>query len=97
MKEPVFLLALAMAATTVIIIVRTIAGAFSRQGGSRSGLAQITERLEQQAADLEDAQHLLSNQSAQIAELEQRLDFTERILAQARDRSAVGPGKSAPE
>ena len=50
----------------------------------------LQEQLEQQAAELEDAQATLADQSAQLAELQERLDFTERILAQAKDRPAVG-------
>jgi hypothetical protein len=42
---------------------------------------------------LEEAESSLAHQSTQIAELQERLDFTERLLAQGRDRSAVGPGK----
>ena len=93
MREPVFLIAFAMAGTTIVIIVRTIAAAFNRQGASRAGLGEITQRLERQAAELEEAHQALADQSAQIAELQERLDFTERILAQARDRSALGPGE----
>jgi len=49
--------------------------------------------LQQQAAVLEDAQASLAEQSAQLVELHERLDFTERLLTQARDRSALGPGE----
>jgi len=53
---------------------------------------KITERLDAQAAALEDAQSTIAHQSTQLAELQERLDFTERMLAQSRDRSALGPG-----
>jgi hypothetical protein len=49
--------------------------------------------LEQQAAALEDAQTALDNQSAHLAELQERLDFAERLLVQARDRPALGAGE----
>jgi len=49
--------------------------------------------LEQYATALEDAQTSLANQSTQLAELQERIDFAERLLAQARDRSALGPGE----
>ena len=92
MTEPVFLLALGLAATTAVLVAKAIAGAIAGRGASRSDLAQVRERLEQHVAVLEDAQSTLANQSTQLAELQERLDFAERLLAQARDRSALGPG-----
>ena len=50
----------------------------------------VQDQLEQQVAALEDAQATLADQSAQLAELQERLDFTERILAQSRERSSLG-------
>ena len=93
MSEPVFLLGLAIAASTAVLIARAIAGAITGRGASRSELAQMRERLEQHAAVLDDAQTTLANQATQLAELQERLDFAERLLAQARDRSALGPGE----
>ena len=93
MGEPVFLLALAIAATTAVLVARAIAGAISGRGAWRSELAQLREQLEQHAAALEDAETSLANQSTQLAELQERLDFTERLLAQGRDRTALGPGE----
>jgi exonuclease VII small subunit len=93
LSEPVFLLALAIFATAATLVAKAIAGAIAGRGASRSELAQITERLEQQAALLEDAQISLADQSTQLAELQERLDFAERLLAKARDRGALGPGE----
>jgi len=93
MREPVFLLAFAMLGTTAVLVARAIAGAIAGRGTSRSELAQIKERLEQYVTALEDAQTSLANQSTQLAELQERIDFAERLLAQARDRSALGPGE----
>jgi cell shape-determining protein MreC len=93
MTEPVFLLALSIAATTAVLVVKTIAGAVLGRGGSRSELAHIRERLEQQAAELDDAQTNLASQSTQLAELQERLDFAERLLTQARDRAGLAPGE----
>jgi hypothetical protein len=52
----------------------------------RPGSAALTpnEQLERQAAALAD-------QSTQLAELQERVDFAERMLAQTRDRSSLGP------
>lgn len=93
MSEPVFLLGLAIAASTAVLIARAIASAITGRGASRSELAQMRERLEQHAAVLDDAQTTLAGQATQLAELQERLDFAERLLAQARDRSALGPGE----
>jgi len=49
--------------------------------------------LEQLAGAVEDSQGTQSDQAAQIAELQERLDFAERMLAQARDRAALGAGQ----
>jgi uncharacterized protein YycO len=92
MRESVFLLALVIAASTAVLVVRAIAGAISGRGGSRAELAQLKDRLDQHAAALEDAEASLASQSTQLAELQERLDFAERLLAQDRDRTALGPG-----
>lgn len=93
MTEPVFLLALAIAGTTVVFTARTIALAIRGRGSSRSELAQLSDQLEQHAAALENAQNSVANQSTQLAELHERLDFAERSLAQGRDRTGLKPGE----
>ena len=93
MSEPVFLLALAIAATTAVLVARAIAGALGGRGASRSELAQLRTQVEQHAAALDDADTSLANQSTQLAELRERLDFAERLLAQGRDRTALAPGE----
>ena len=95
MTGPVFLIAFAMAATTLVLVARAIAAALGGHGASRSELAQLREELAQQGAALEDAEARLSSQATQLAELHERLDFAERLLAKARDRAALGPGPSA--
>jgi hypothetical protein len=95
MTEPVFLLGLAIVGTTIVMVARTLAGALRGRGSSRSELAQLGDQLEQQAAALEDAQISLANQATQLVELQERLDFAERLLAQGRDRTALRPGEKA--
>ncbi|HJR35355.1 MAG TPA: hypothetical protein VJ817_10425 [Gemmatimonadales bacterium] len=91
MGEPVFLIALGIVAFTVLTVAKTVAGAIA--GRRTSGeFGHLKEQLDQQAAAIEEAESTLASQSAQIAELQERLDFTERLLAQ-RDRSALGPGQ----
>ena len=85
MREPTFLLGLAIAGMTIIVIVRTIAGAFTSRRTSGSDVAELKE-------ELEEAQRSIADQGAQIAELHNRLDFAERMLAQRRERTPLGPG-----
>ena len=93
MRESVFIIALAIAAFTLISVAKAIAGAISGRG-QKSDLGQLKERLEQHTAALEDAENSLAIQSTQIAELQERLDFAERLLAQRRDPGALGPGEN---
>ena len=89
MSEPVFLIALAIAGTTLVLVAGAIAGAIRGRGSSRSDLSQLNDQLKDHAAALEDVQNSLASQSSQMAELHERLDFAERVLAQGRDRAAL--------
>ena len=93
MSGPVFLLAAAIACSTILMIVKTIAAATTGRRSS-SDLGQIREQFEHHAAILDETQATLATQSAQLAELQERLDFTERLLAQTRDRTALAPGET---
>jgi hypothetical protein len=48
----------------------------------------LQDQVEEQAAALEEAESNLANQASQLAELQDRVDFAERLLIQARDRPA---------
>ena len=89
MSEPVFLTALAIAGTTLVLVAGAIAGALRGRGSSRSEVAKLSEQLRDHTAALEDVQNSLEHQSTQLAELHERLDFAERLLAQSRDRTAL--------
>jgi hypothetical protein len=89
MSEPVFIVALAIAGTTIVLVAGAIAGALRGRGSSRSDLSHLSEQLKDQAATLEDVQNSLANQSSQMAELQERVDFAERLLAQGRDRGVL--------
>jgi hypothetical protein len=52
--------------------------------------ATLQDQVDQQAAALDDAHAALADQASQIAELQERLDFTERILAQVKERPSLG-------
>ena len=89
MSEPVFIVALAIAGTTIVLVAGAIAGAIRGRGSSRSEAVHLSDQLRDQAAALDDVQHSLANQSAQLLELQERLDFAERLLAQDRDRAVL--------
>ena len=89
MSEPVFLIALAIAGTTLVLVAGAIAGAIRGRGSSRSAVTQLSDQLKAHAAALEDVQNSLASQSNQLAELNERLDFAERLLAQSQDRTAL--------
>ena len=89
MSESVFLIALVIAGTTLVLVAGAIAGAIRGRGSSRSDLSQLSDQLKDHAAALEEVQNSLANQSSQLAELHERLDFAERLLTQGRDRTAL--------
>jgi uncharacterized membrane-anchored protein YhcB (DUF1043 family) len=88
MGEPVFLVALAMVGTTLVLVARAIAGAVRGRGSSKE-LSQLGDQLKDHTAALEDLQNSLASHSSQMAELHERVDFAERLLAQSRDRAAL--------
>jgi hypothetical protein len=89
MSEPVFLTALVIAGATLVLVAGAIAGALRGRGSSRSEVAHLSDQLKDYAAALEDVQNVLASQSSQMAELQERLDFAERMLAQSRDRAVL--------
>ncbi len=74
-------------------VVRAVVQAIERRSMARSGgdVAALRAELDEIRGRME----YLEEQGTRLAELEERLDFTERLLAQQRDRVALGPG--APE
>ena len=50
----------------------------------------LQSQLDAQAAALEEAQAMLALQAKQLTELEERVDFAERMLVQARDKQKLG-------
>ena len=89
MSETVFLVAFAIAGTTLVLVAGAIAGAIRGRGSSRSELSQLGDQLKDHAAALDDVQHSLASQSSQMAELQERLDFAERMLAQGPNRAVL--------
>ena len=74
------IISLAMVAGIAIVLyplARALARRLEGRGVSQDLLQQVDE-LRERVRDLESSQH-------RVAELEERLDFTERLLAQRRD------------
>jgi Sec-independent protein translocase protein TatA len=89
----------------VIIVVavgmaQRLAGHVGR-GGGRFKRSKSEDDLERRLADLEDSQRQLAAGSGETAELErrmgeleERLDFAERMLARRNDAERLGPPKA---
>lgn len=87
--------------TLMIIGVATVAGetvirvAKARAGGAtrlQSDLDQLRQQFDDQASALAEVESHVAGQETQFRELHERLDFAERLLTQAQDRSALNPG-----
>jgi TolA-binding protein len=85
----------------MIIGVTTVAGetvirvARARARGStplEAHLDQLQQQVDDQASALAEIQSQSAGQETQVRELQERLDFAERLLTQAQERSALGPG-----
>jgi len=65
--------------------------------GSRRDLAQAVEDLQKRVGGSEDVQtrlDALEDVQRRLADVEERLDFAERILAKQRDAERIAPPKS---
>ena len=64
-------------------------------GGADRAQLQLRLQLQDQAGALADAEARLESQSGQLEELYERLDFAERLLAQAKQRPSLGSGSGS--
>ncbi len=79
----------------IMVVVNGVATVFKSRGrhGVESGeIEELRHRLEEQGETIADAQTELADQNLQMEELHERLEFTERVLAQLKDRPEIGPG-----
>jgi hypothetical protein len=90
LNDPLFISTIAALAT--VSVAKSMRGAARSRAVSRGEVAQLTEQLDHHAAALENAELSLERQQAQLAEMQERLDFAERMLVQYRDRVPVGAG-----
>jgi uncharacterized membrane-anchored protein YhcB (DUF1043 family) len=91
--------------TLMIIGLATVAGeTVTRLAKARAGAAaqvqprldQLQQQLDDQASALSEVQSHLAGQEDHVRELQERLDFAERLLTQAQERSGLGPGRQPP-
>lgn len=74
----------------VLAVLFGIFAARQRRSAPAPGdIATLRQQLDDQTIDLDDARQVLANQSAQLAELQERVDFAERMLIQARERQSL--------
>jgi hypothetical protein len=74
---------------TVIRVARARAGGATRL---QTHLDQLQQQCDDQASALAEVESRFAGQEAQFRELQDRLDFAERLLTQAQDHSALNPG-----
>jgi len=88
----------------VIVVVFMLAGSVARAlagGGGRPPRVKNSKDLERRLLELEDAQRQLgpggdtAELERRVGELEERLDFAERMLAKQRDADRLGPPHQA--
>ena len=85
----IFILSLAgITAGTIGEIVKAI----SRRGAGAQDILDLKAQVAQYASTLEEASDSIASQAAQLAELQERVDFAERALAQVRSPKVIGPG-----
>ena len=86
-----------------ISIAKAVAGRIApadrlgRPRGSRRDLAQAVEDLQKRVGGSEDVQtrlDALEDVQRRLADVEERLDFAERVLAKQRDAERIVPPKS---
>ena len=71
-------------ALSVILFFRLKGKELEMQRGSDAELGPVVDALRD---DVDDTR-------AQLADMQERLDFTERVLSEVRSRNAIGPGDS---
>lgn len=82
----VMIVALSLLAATIILwpVMRALARRLEGKGGTDAALRAEVEQLQQRLGDVDFLQH-------RVAELEERIDFTERMLARSQAPAAL-PG-----
>jgi len=77
----------------IAVVLAPIAKAFARRIGGGAGEAHETIALRDEVADLRAEVDNMRGRMAQLDEMQERLDFAERVLAQAKARDALPGGR----
>jgi hypothetical protein len=77
-----------MVSAFIAAVLYPVARAFARRLEGRIP----APRLQQDVAELAERMDRMEQDRERLVELEGRLDFTERLLAQRKDPSRIGPG-----
>ncbi len=72
------------------ILADTIVKVARARGGGKDA-TRLRGEVEELTGRLEEQDAILSSQDSQILELQERLDFAERLLTDARGRHELGP------
>jgi Tfp pilus assembly protein PilO len=86
----VMIVLLALVATTVILwpVMRALARRLEGKGGADPALRSDVTELQHRLAEVDTLQ-------VRVAELEERLDFAERLLTRGQEQPQAGPGERA--
>ena len=90
-----YLLLAAIVGNTIYKVVQALTGASKTRPALRAELEEMRQQLRNQTTDLADAHAALANQDAQLQELQERVDFAERLLAQGAGPAAARHGAIA--
>lgn len=86
------IIVLSIAGDTIVKIVRARG---KREDVAMTEIPRLEAQLREQATALEDTRAVVGRQSEHIDELYERIEFTERLLAQVRERREL-PGRPDP-
>ena len=84
----IFIIIVAGIASDTAVKIAKLRGGGKEAERLRREVNDLAARLDQQTTDLADAH-------ATLADLQERVDFAERMLTQSRDRSGLDAGPSA--
>ncbi len=83
------MVAIVAVATTLQTIVRALFGRLGRGSAAARDIEAVRDEVVQLRAEMEGVQARLGN----VDEIENRLDFAERLLGQVRERGLLNPPK----
>ena len=73
------------------IVGDTVVKVAKGRGGSKA-VAQLEADVDELRGQLADAESAMAGHAQQLAEIQERLDFAERLLAQQRQKPQLGSG-----